>query len=138
MSLPMALDTNVLVRLLVNDDPVQALRAAESIDASAACFVPITVVLELEWVLCGAYKLPREAVISAFEGLLAIKRCISSRKRSCGKLWPGTVGALILPMRCTWRAVRAVERSSVLICNWHSWPPSSSSSQGCRALDLAG
>ena len=70
----MALDTNVLVRLLVNDDPVQALRAAESIDASAACFVPITVVLELEWVLRGAYKLPREAVISAFEGLLAIKQ----------------------------------------------------------------
>jgi len=74
MSLPMAIDTNVLVRLLVNDDPVQALRAAESIDASAACFVPITVVLELEWVLRGAYKLPREAVISAFEGLLAIKQ----------------------------------------------------------------
>ncbi len=70
----MAIDTNVLVRLLVNDDPVQALRAAESIDASAACFVPITVVLELEWVLRGAYKLPREAVISAFEGLLAIKQ----------------------------------------------------------------
>lgn len=70
----MAIDTHVLVRLLVNDDPVQALRAAESIDASAACFVPITVVLELEWVLRGAYKLPREAVISAFEGLLAIKQ----------------------------------------------------------------
>ncbi len=31
-------------------------------------------VLALEWVLRGAYKLPREAVISAFEGLLAIKQ----------------------------------------------------------------
>jgi predicted nucleic-acid-binding protein len=50
MSLPVALDTNVLVRLLVNDEPCQALRAAELID----------------------YKLPREAVITAFEGLLAI------------------------------------------------------------------
>ena len=39
MSLPVALDTNVPVRL---------------IDASAACFVPITVALELEWVLRGA------------------------------------------------------------------------------------
>jgi predicted nucleic-acid-binding protein len=72
MTLPVALDTNVLVRLLVNDEPGQALRAAELIDASGACFVPITVVLELEWVLRGAYKLPREAVITAFEGLLAI------------------------------------------------------------------
>ena len=39
MSLPVALDTNVPVRL---------------IDASAACFVPITVDLALEWVLRGA------------------------------------------------------------------------------------
>lgn len=74
MSLPLALDTNLLVRLLTNDDPQQAERVADLIDASAACFVPITVVLELEWVLRGAYKLPREAVIRAFEGLLAIRQ----------------------------------------------------------------
>jgi len=69
MSLPVALDTNLLVRLLVNDDPLQAQQAAALIDASSACFVPITVALELEWVLRGAYKLPRDAVIA---GLLAI------------------------------------------------------------------
>ena len=73
MTLPVALDTNVLVRLLVNDDPVQAQQAAALIDSSAAWFVPITVVLELEWVLHGAYKLRREAVIAAFEGLLAVR-----------------------------------------------------------------
>ena len=73
MSLPVALDTNVLVRLLVNDDPAQAEQAAALIDASSACFVPITVALELEWVLRGAYKLPRESVISAFKVLLAIR-----------------------------------------------------------------
>ena len=73
MTLPVALDTNVLVRLLTNDDPVQAQQAAALIDASSACFVPITVVLELEWVLRGAYKLPRQAVIAAFEGLLAVR-----------------------------------------------------------------
>lgn len=73
MSLPVALDTTVLVRLLVNDDPAQAEQAATLIDTSAACFVPITVALELEWVLRGAYKLPRAAVIRAFEGLLGIR-----------------------------------------------------------------
>lgn len=55
MSLPVALHTNVLVRLLVNDDPVQAEQAAALIDSSAACFVPITVALELEWVLCVGF-----------------------------------------------------------------------------------
>ena len=73
MSLPIALDTNLLARLVTNDDPQQAQQVANLIDSSAACFVPITVVLELEWVLRGAYKLPREAVINAFEGLLAIR-----------------------------------------------------------------
>ena len=47
MSLPVALCTNVLVRLLVNNDPAQAEHTAALIDASAACFVPITVALEL-------------------------------------------------------------------------------------------
>jgi predicted nucleic-acid-binding protein len=73
MSLPLALDTNVLVRLLVNDDPAQAEQAAVLIDASAACFVPITVVLELEWVLRGAYQLSREAITHALRGLIAIR-----------------------------------------------------------------
>ena len=73
MSLPVALDTNLLVRLLTNDDPEQARRVADLIDASSACFVPITVVLELEWVLRGAYQLPREAIIRAFLGLIGIR-----------------------------------------------------------------
>jgi len=74
MSLPVALDTNLLVRLLTGDDPAQAERAAQLIDASPACFVPITVVLELEWVLRGAYRLNPEAVIKALEGLMAIRQ----------------------------------------------------------------
>lgn len=74
MALPRVLATNVLVRLLTNVDPAQAQRAAALIEAWAACFVPITVTLELEWVLRGAYRLPRGAVIRAFEGLLAIRQ----------------------------------------------------------------
>ena len=74
MTLPIALDTNLLVRLLTGDDPEQARRVADLIDASPACFVPITVVLELEWVLRGAYRLERGAVIAALEGLMAIRQ----------------------------------------------------------------
>jgi predicted nucleic-acid-binding protein len=74
MTLPIALDTTLLVRLLTGDDPEQACRVADLIDASPACFVPITVVLELEWVLRGAYRLERGAVIAALEGLMAIRQ----------------------------------------------------------------
>jgi predicted nucleic-acid-binding protein len=73
MTLPVALDTNLLVRLLTADDPEQSRRVADLIDASAACFLPITVVLELEWGLRGAYRLDRRAVIAAIEGLMAIR-----------------------------------------------------------------
>jgi predicted nucleic-acid-binding protein len=34
--------------------------------------VPITVVLQLEWVLRGADKLSREAIVRGFQGLMAI------------------------------------------------------------------
>jgi predicted nucleic-acid-binding protein len=54
------------VRLLTNDEPQQAWRVADLIDASSACFVPITVVLVLvlvlEWMLRGAYQLSRETI----------------------------------------------------------------------------
>ena len=60
---------------LLTQNPARAEQAtalATLIDAGAACFVPITVVLELEWLLRGACRLPREAVITAFDGLLSL------------------------------------------------------------------
>ena len=43
-----ALDTNVVVRFLVNDEAVQARRAHALIEANSV-FVPVTVLLETEW-----------------------------------------------------------------------------------------
>ncbi|MEY2777277.1 MAG: hypothetical protein RLY30_1375 [Pseudomonadota bacterium] len=68
-----AIDTNVLVRLLVADDMRQAQQAAELIDSGQAFFVPITVVLELEWILRGFYKLKPLEVQKSLEGLLSIR-----------------------------------------------------------------
>jgi predicted nucleic-acid-binding protein len=65
-----AVDTNVLVRLLVNDDPVQAAAAHQAM-AAEPVFVPKTVVLELEWVLRSVYRRSSSAVAIAIEGLLA-------------------------------------------------------------------
>ena len=68
-----ALDTNVLVRLVTGDDPAQAQRVAARLDGGDAYFVPLTVALELEWVLRGAYRLPTEQIIASFEALLSIR-----------------------------------------------------------------
>ncbi len=68
-----ALDTNILARLVTNDDPVQARQSASLIDTGNALFVPLTVTLELEWVLRGAYSLDRPAIVRSFEALLSVR-----------------------------------------------------------------
>ena len=71
-----ALDTNVLVRFLVQDDEAQAqivtklLNDAES--QQHTYFVSNVVVLELMWVLKAAYKVPREAIVGAISELLSM------------------------------------------------------------------
>ena len=49
-----AVDSDVLVRLVANDDPVQAQQTATLIDSGNVLFVPLSVTLELERVLRGA------------------------------------------------------------------------------------
>ena len=69
-----ALDTNVLVRLLVADDSRQLARARAVIRAHAErdepLFVPLTVTLELEWVLRARYGFDRSTILTTLAGLL--------------------------------------------------------------------
>jgi predicted nucleic-acid-binding protein len=66
-----ALDTNVLVRVVTADDPEQ-LEAALVVMRSEALWICKTVLLETEWVLRFTYKLRREAVLAAFRKLLGL------------------------------------------------------------------
>lgn len=59
-----AVDTNVLVRLLVNDDPGQH-RAVRKLFASESIHVTDTVLLETEWVLRDVFDYPPAAVCAA-------------------------------------------------------------------------
>lgn len=69
-----ALDTNVLVRFLVQDDPLQAQLATQIIDQltdDAQGFVSREVLIELVWVLERAYRLGRADIAVALDGLLS-------------------------------------------------------------------
>ena len=66
-----ALDTNVVVRFLVNDAAAQARRARALIEAHPV-FVAVTVLLETEWVLRGGYGLPRAEVVRLLRALLGL------------------------------------------------------------------
>ncbi|MEQ1913903.1 MAG: type II toxin-antitoxin system VapC family toxin [Sideroxydans sp.] len=75
-----ALDTNILARLVTNDDPRQTRQVVELIDAGDALFVPLTVMLELEWVLRGAYTLEKPAIVKSFEALLSVRNISYERQ----------------------------------------------------------
>jgi predicted nucleic-acid-binding protein len=60
----LAIDTNVIVHYLTDDHPEQGPRARAIIDG-AQVFVPVTVMLETEWVLRSAYDYDRTDVVRA-------------------------------------------------------------------------
>lgn len=57
-----AVDTNVLVRYLTNDDAEQAGKAVAVLASAERILVTHTVLLELEWVLRAAYGLSPETI----------------------------------------------------------------------------
>lgn len=70
-----SLDTNVLVRYLVRDDARQLALAKRLIQAALRAgqtlYVPITVILELEWVLRSNFGFDKEQIANAISSLLA-------------------------------------------------------------------
>jgi predicted nucleic-acid-binding protein len=71
-----AIDTNVLVRFLVNDDKKQARKVYELFKQAEAekkpLFIPLTVLLELIWVLDSVYTISREDILGTIGDLLLI------------------------------------------------------------------
>jgi len=72
------LDTNVLVRFLVQDDRHQAQKASTYIRRNAAagkiCYINHTVLSELVWVLESAYDYSRREIAEVLEKLLITKQ----------------------------------------------------------------
>jgi predicted nucleic-acid-binding protein len=66
-----AVDTNILVRVVTNDNAAQAKRAAALL-TKERIFIPKTVILEMEWVLRYAYGLERSSILKAFQGILGL------------------------------------------------------------------
>ena len=73
------LDTNVLVRYIMQDDARQSPKATtlmESLTIDAPGFVSLVSIVELGWVLSVSYGLSREQVAQALELLLRTKEIV--------------------------------------------------------------
>jgi predicted nucleic-acid-binding protein len=69
-------DTNILLRASLNDDPEQS-RIAQSIFADAdKLVVPTYAICEFVWVMLRSYKLSRENVASAVLRLINIEKVV--------------------------------------------------------------
>jgi len=66
-----SVDTNLLARFLLKDDPGQFRRALAVLQAGEDVFIPITVLLELAWVL-KARETTREEILAALRGILLL------------------------------------------------------------------
>ncbi len=67
-----ALDTNVVVRLLVRDHEVQA-RAALALLESGPTWISKTVLLEVAWVLSFSYERTSSQIVAALQRLLDVR-----------------------------------------------------------------
>ena len=66
-----AVDTNVIVRIVTHDDPDQARRAVALFECEHI-FIVKTVLLEVEWVLRFSYQLPREVIAPTLRKVIGL------------------------------------------------------------------
>jgi predicted nucleic-acid-binding protein len=76
------LDTNVLVRYIMQDDPKQSAQATkliEGLTGERQGFLPLVVIVELVWVLSSSYGLRRDEIAEALHLLLRSKELVVDR-----------------------------------------------------------
>jgi predicted nucleic-acid-binding protein len=70
------LDTNIIVRYIMGDDPVQTSKAVRIIERHTeqdTAFISLASVLETVWVLQSVYKLSNQQVAQAVERMLQVE-----------------------------------------------------------------
>jgi len=75
MDAMIGLDTNVLVRYVAQDDPIQSPRATtliESLSQDAPGFISLVVLAETIWVIQDAYRATKPEIITVLEKLIRI------------------------------------------------------------------
>lgn len=76
------LDTNVLVRYIMQDDAVQSPKATaliESLSSENPGYIAIVSVVELYWVLTSSYELSAQQAAQALEAILRTKQLLVER-----------------------------------------------------------
>ena len=65
----LTLDTNILVRMAVNDDAAQATIARAALAKATSVCIPSQTLCEYVWVLSSSFRLPRREIASSIRAL---------------------------------------------------------------------
>lgn len=71
----LGLDTNVIVRYLAQDDPVQSPKATkviDGLDSNNKGFISLITIVEMVWVMQGPYKATKPEIINILNMLLQV------------------------------------------------------------------
>ena len=71
-----AIDTNVLVRLFVNDNKAQAKKALQFVKDSSEVFISSIVLVETVWVLESCYEIKKKALVTILKSLLEVRHFV--------------------------------------------------------------
>ncbi|MDR2187476.1 MAG: type II toxin-antitoxin system VapC family toxin [Azonexus sp.] len=66
------IDTNILARFLIGDDPAQGTKAERLFSTAKKIIIPTVVFCELCWVMSAVYKQPASFIASGIRGILTI------------------------------------------------------------------
>lgn len=73
-------DTNVLVRIIVEDNQAQAAVAQESLAQASNIVIPLQVFCEFVWVLDRSYRLHSNEISAAIRRLTSISNVVADRE----------------------------------------------------------
>jgi predicted nucleic-acid-binding protein len=74
------IDTNVLIRLVVQDDEKQAAVARDLVTQAGQIIIPLVVFCEAAWVLTGRYEMSRNDVADMFETIIDTGKIQAQRR----------------------------------------------------------
>jgi predicted nucleic-acid-binding protein len=80
----LAVDTNVVIRILFGSDAAQSLRAKALLDNNQL-FIPTTVLLETEWVLRAIYRLDAGFLAETLRSLVGLEHVSTEDPARIGK-----------------------------------------------------
>lgn len=114
-----AVDTNLVLRCLTNDDARQSPLARNFIDDHDV-LVLSTVLVECEWVLRSVHRLPAVEIARLLRLLASLPTLSIERPQALPARSLGSSRAWILPTRCTWLRVPKTRLSPHSTASWRA------------------